>query len=74
LGIRIQDGKNDPQEFNFFPAVIFFNFWSLKPCIRIGLQPQPPEYPDPEKNEYGSETLKKATPASPLLPSLNGWL
>ncbi len=80
-GIRIQEGKNDPEKvefffkfmfwsvgwpllwaagffcnldilygglgigklqfliikkFNFFPAVIFFNFWSLKPWIRIG--------------------------------------
>jgi hypothetical protein len=31
-------------------AIIFFNFWSLKPWIRIGLQPQTldPD-PDPEK-------------------------
>ncbi len=32
----------------FFSAVIFFNFWSLKPWIRIGIQPKMVD-PDPDE-------------------------
>jgi hypothetical protein len=31
----------------FFSAVIFFNFWSLKPWIRIGVHPKMLD-PDPD--------------------------
>jgi hypothetical protein len=54
------------KKFNFFLAVIFFQFLVIKALdpdwiririrIRIDLQPLPLD-PDPEKNEYGSETL-----------------
>ncbi len=43
-----------------FFAVNFFNLWSSKPWIRIGIQP----------NEYGSETLVHKTPL--LLGSIDG--
>ncbi len=44
---------------NFFSAVIFFNFWSLKPWIRIGIQPKMLELdPDPDPDGMRSATLR----------------
>jgi hypothetical protein len=38
----------------YFSAVIFFNFWSLKPWIRIGIQPKKLD-PDPDQDEMNAD-------------------
>ncbi len=47
--------------------IFFFSFWSSKfwNRIRIGVQPKMLD-PDPESNEYGSETLLIASAIGPL--------
>jgi hypothetical protein len=55
------------KKFNFFSAVIFFQFWSSKPWIRIGLQPQTLD-PDPEKMNMDPTLEKSIDFQGPPLP------
>ncbi len=41
--------------FSFSAVIFFFKFWSLKPWIRIGLQPQTLD-PDPDKDKKNTDT------------------
>jgi hypothetical protein len=46
---------------NFFSAVIFFNFWSLKPWIRIQIGIQPKTL-DPDPDERNADPQPCADP------------
>ncbi len=51
----------------FFSAVIFFQFWSLKPWIRIGVQPKMLD-PDPDEMNADPQPCFEASITAQTIP------